>query len=64
MFVSTLMTLGSAAGVVAGLIIVGICIAASGSWWPLTVLLALAIIAWVIPWEILRERRQSKASKL
>lgn len=54
-----LATLGGLMGSVLCLVVVGICVAASGSWWPLSALLVLAIILWVLPWEIIRERRAS-----
>ena len=59
-FFASLAILGAVVGVVASVTIVGVCIAYSGSWWPLTVLLILASVAWFIPWEILKERRRNR----
>lgn len=58
--ISFMAFVGSAAGTLAALLIVGICVVASGSWWPLAVLLVIVVIAWMLPWEIFRERRQKR----
>jgi nitrate/nitrite transporter NarK len=47
-------------GAVVALTIVGIAVAHSGSWWPLTALLIVVVVAWCLPWEIFRERRRQR----
>ncbi len=58
--ISGLAALGALAGLVASIMLIGVCIAASGSWWPLTALLVVALVVWCLPWEVWRSRRQSR----
>ncbi len=55
--ISGLAALGALAGLVASIMLIGVCIVASGSWWPLTSLLVVALIVWCLPWEVWRSRR-------
>lgn len=63
--ISFLAVCAAGLGTLASVIVVGICIAYSGSYWPLTALLALGCVAWFMPWEVwAQRRRQRQASRL